>query len=151
MHNTSNQLTRIESLYQLAEDEGIPIDEHCPEELVSVSFCFENGRKMIGINKDAALSAEECLAHELGHCMTDSFYIPYSPFLVRAKYEIRADRWAVQRLIPFEKLCQAVGSGLQELWELAEHFSVSGQFMEKAINIYAGMGMEVPEELYRDK
>lgn len=150
MQTTSSPLTRSEALYQLAADHGIPINEKCPAELISASVCLEDGTKIIGINRNAAESPDECLAHELGHCMTDSFYIPYSPFLIRAKYEIRADKWAVQQLIPFDDLCRAVGSGLRELWELAEHFSVSGQFMEKAINIYAGMGMEVPEELYAE-
>lgn len=151
MPNISSPVTRLEALYQLAADEGIPIDEHCPASLVSMSVCFENGEKIIGINRTVAKSPDECLAHELGHCMTDSFYIPYSPYLIRAKYEIRADRWAVQQLIPFESLCQAVGSGLRELWELAEYFSVSNQFMEKAINIYANIGMEVPKELYQEE
>ena len=151
MPNISSHGTRLEALYQLAEDEGIAIDEHCPEKLVSMSFCFEGGKKLIGINREIAESLEECFAHELGHCMTDSFYIPYAPVFVRAKYELRADRWAVQHLIPFDALCHAVASGVREYWELGEYFSVTGKFVAKAIQIYAGMGMEVPEELYRDE
>lgn len=151
MPNISSPVTRLEALYQLAADEGIDIDEHCPEKLISMSFCFENGKKLIGINQEVAKSPEECFAHELGHCMTDSFYIPYAPVFVRAKYELRADRWAVQHLIPFDALCRAVASGLREYWELGEHFSVSGEFVAKAIQIYASMGMEVPEELYREE
>lgn len=41
-----------------------------------------------------------------------------------------------------------VKNGRRELWELAEYFGVSYDFMEKAITLYAQQGKIVPESLY---
>ena len=41
-----------------------------------------------------------CLAHELGHCETGSFYNQYAALDVRQRHENRADKWAIQHLIP---------------------------------------------------
>lgn len=76
------------------------------------------------------------LAHELGHCETGAFYNVYSPLDIREKQENRADCWAVRKLIPPEELERAVNSGLCEIWELAEYFDVTEDFIRKAADIY---------------
>ena len=73
------------------------------------------------------------LSHELGHCLTGSFYNAYSSHDLRRRHENRADKWAVQHLIPASALDQAIASGHTEMWELAEHFSVTEDFMRKAV------------------
>ncbi len=76
------------------------------------------------------------LAHELGHCETGSFYNVYSSLDIREKHENRADRWAVTRLVPVEELEYAVNNGFTEIWELAEYFGVTEDFIKKAADIY---------------
>lgn len=75
------------------------------------------------------------LSHELGHCIYGGFYNQYTPFDVRAQHENKANAWAVYRLIPWGKLKQAVKSGITEVWELAEYFDVTEDFMALAIAI----------------
>lgn len=76
------------------------------------------------------------LAHELGHCETGSFYNVYSSLDVREKQEKRADRWAVSHLVPAEKFRRALSMGIVEVWELAEYFDVTEDFIRKAAQIY---------------
>lgn len=82
--------------------------------------------------------AEEtvCLAHELGHCETGCFYDPTTGFEIRRRYENRADKWAIQRLIPRIEFFQAVESGCTEVWQLADRFNVTEDFMKKAMCYY---------------
>lgn len=151
MQNTLNRNTaKLNNLYILAEKNNIPIDENCPAQIVSMSLKLKDGTKIIGISDvdNSEYTKLELVAHEMGHCITDSFYVGYSPFELRAKYERRADRWAVNRLVPFRSLCRAVEDGYRELWELAEYFDVSCQFIEKAIKMYEQKGNVVPPELY---
>ena len=76
------------------------------------------------------------LAHELGHCVTGSFYNRYAKLDLRQKHENRADKWAIDRLVPADALAQAVASGHTELWDLAEYFDVPEEFMKKALCWY---------------
>ncbi len=153
MLNLSNRNTaKIEQLYKLADENRIPIDKNCPPNLISMSVRLSDGRKIIGLSNDETTTHTklECLAHEMGHCMTDSFYSGYSPFELRAKHENKANNWAINEIIPFAELCDAVKNGYRDLWELADFFNVSKNFIEKAINTYAQHGKIVPVELYAD-
>lgn len=44
------------------------------------------------------------LAHEIGHCVTGSFYSRSSACDVRERHEYRADKWAVHALLPRQEL-----------------------------------------------
>lgn len=79
---------------------------------------------------------KECLAHELGHCEYGGFYNRYSPYDIRAKAERRADKWAFSKLVPYGQIMAAVGHGITEVWELAEYFDVSVEFMGRALAYY---------------
>lgn len=152
-NNLNKNIKKLDKLYILADKHNIPIDENCPESIISMSVRLEDGTKIIGLSNDTnnEYTRLERMAHEMGHCMTDSFYVGYSRFELRAKHEKRADIWAVNNIIPFRELCRAVKNGCRESWELAEHFGVSQTFIEKAINIHAQNGHIVPFELYSDE
>ncbi len=79
---------------------------------------------------------KEALAHELGHCEYGGFYNRYSRYDIRAKAERRADKWAFAKLVPYGQLVQAVRHGVTEVWDLAELFDVSCEFMQRAIAYY---------------
>ena len=82
------------------------------------------------------MQEKEALAHELGHCEYGGFYNRYSRYDIRAKAERRADKWAFAKLVPYGQLVQAVRHGVTEVWDLAELFDVSCEFMQRAIAYY---------------
>lgn len=99
----------------------------------------DDERYFIGIDLNAyENSAEERvhLAHELGHCMTGSFYNIYSNFDIREKHERRATKWAIKKLIPFDELVKYLDDGIVQKWELAEIFNVTEDYIDKAFSLY---------------
>lgn len=114
----------------------------------SLSIPFSNGRYGIAIDPGKIKSSADervKLAHELGHCKQGAFYNPYAACDVRRKHENRADKWAVKKLIPEDELDEAVADGCTELWELAEYFGVTEEFMRKAVcwYIYGNLAAEL--------
>lgn len=83
-------------------------------------------------------SAEElvAVAHEGGHICTGATHRVDSPYDLIEKHEHKANKWAIQRLIPEEQLDEAVAAGCTELWQLAEHFGVTEEFMKMAVCWY---------------
>ena len=88
----------------------------------------DSGSCYIGIDgsiQDGNIQERVHLAHEIGHCVTGSFYSIHTAVDCRQRHENKADKWAVQYLIPVEDLDAAVANGCTEIWELAELFGVS--------------------------
>lgn len=126
-------------LYRIAEKKNIPVVPfHLPE---NGSLCVqdETGTCAIGIDETILETESEKkvhLGHELGHCLTGSFYNRWSPFDIRQRHENRADKWAITKLIPRSELDAAVSAGYTTVWELAAHFDVTEDFMKKALCWY---------------
>lgn len=76
------------------------------------------------------------LAHELGHCATGCTHKVSSPLDLIEKHEYKANRWAIERYIPFEKLQSAIKQGYTECWQLAEYFDLPEPFIQKALDYY---------------
>ena len=76
------------------------------------------------------------LAHELGHCVTGSFYNVYSPYDVRGRHERRADVWAIKKLVPKDELRRACAEIDFDEADVAERFDVTVDFLRKAIWYY---------------
>ena len=130
---------KASNLYQEARDAGIPVLILDMPKIGSMCMQSESGRCYIGM--DYGVLPEKSvrrvhLAHELGHCLTGSFYNHFAVCDVRQKHENRADRWAIKKLIPRDELDKAVADGHTELWDLAEHFGVTEEFMRKAVCWY---------------
>lgn len=129
----------ISSLYALAEEQNIPILHFPLPENGSMSVQSADGRCWIGVDAeilDGGVRERVHLAHELGHCMTGSFYSPYTRIDSRRRHEYRADKFAVKTLISVQALDDAVAEGCTELWELAERFGVTEDYMRKAVCYY---------------
>lgn len=102
----------------------------------------DSGRCYIGMDPfEIETAAEERvhLAHELGHCETGAFYSLHSPAEIRERQEMRADRWAIRRLIPAEELLCALRR-ITKPWALAEYFEVTESFLLKAVEYYKVTG-----------
>lgn len=140
---------KITALYDLARQQNIEVIPFPLPENGSMSLMTDSGDCFIGI--DPAIQDGSCLervhmAHELGHCVTGSFYNIYAAIDHRQRHENRADKWAVQTMIPVEDLDDAVAHGCTELWELAERFDVTEDFIKKAVCWYVHGNMA--SELY---
>lgn len=127
------------ALYREAEEAGIEVYWTSLRADQSLAVELEDGSCVIGIDPwkmDTVAKETVCLAHELGHCSTGSFYNRWAARDVRKKHENRADKWAINRLISSASLDRAVAAGHTEIWDLAEYFGVTEDFIRKAVCWY---------------
>lgn len=121
------------SLYDLAAENKIDVYYYPLRHMKSIST-----PEAIGVDVDMLSSSreeKECLAHELGHCMTGSFY-RVNTLETRGRMEERANRWAYKTVLPLSELQEALQNGITEPWELAEYFELPQKFIEKALCYY---------------
>lgn len=132
-------MNKLNELYNIAENNNIHVFCFDLPTSQSLSLMDYNGNCYIGIDPFSlnTYSDEiEHLAHELGHCMTGSFYNRHAVCDIIEKHEKRADKWAVKKLIPFDVFKAALENGHSEIWELAEYFDVSERLIIKAFELY---------------
>ncbi len=132
-------MTALHTLYDQAKQENIVVDRRRLKKRGAFSIMDEDGDCFIAIDPERLTSEadERCkLSHELGHCITGSFYNEWATCDLRQKHENKADKWAVTQLVPIDALDDAIENGLTELWELAEFFGISEDMMKKAICWY---------------
>ena len=125
-------------LYRIAEKDKISVDFADLPHTKAFSITVE-GKKFIAVDKNVRPESNEervMLAHELGHLKTDALYSVDAPALYRKKIERRADVWAICHLVPLPSLRRAYKEGCESVSSLAEHFSVTEEFMQKAIKYY---------------
>lgn len=136
-------------LYDLAEQQNIPVLSFPLEKTGSMSVMLDSGACYVGMDpsvQDGGCEERVHLSHELGHCLTGSFYNIHAAVDCRQRHENRADKWAVTTLIPVDDLDDAVADGCTEVWELAERFQVTEEFVKKAVCYYVHGNMAA--ELY---
>ena len=131
-------MTNLIALYRIAEVNGIKIKNFDLDGDEAVSLKHKDKCFIIIDPDDVKSIADERvrLGHELGHCLTESFYSDSSPECVKQKHENRANKWAIEHLIPIGKLNEAVQQGHTEMWDLAEYFNVGEDFMRMAVCWY---------------
>ena len=132
-------MNQLRALYRLAEQENIQILPYSLPQTGSLALELEDGRCYIGMDYDQLQDPGDRLvhlSHELGHCICGAFYNRYAKMDLRKRQEIKADKWAIHRLIPMEALDDAIAAGYTEFWELAEHFGVTEEFIRKAVCLY---------------
>lgn len=130
-----NSKTSLNELYDIAEENEINVMEaDCPN-CKAISLLSPNGKCYIGMDYEAIKTEREerqYLAHDIGHCVRGAFYNPYSPFSLIEQQEYRADKQAVNYLIPKDKLEEAMKEGYTSTWELSEYFDVDEAYIKKA-------------------
>ena len=129
----------VQKLYSIAEKYDIMVDTRdIPMPSMAVELF---GIKAVALNKELTESEERvCLAHELGHHVKGALYNKVTPCFTRGQCEYKADKWAVHKLIPIRSLHAAFKKGYTEIWELAEYFDVTEEFILKTIEIYRQEG-----------
>lgn len=137
-----NDTPDVVSLYRLAEAEEVPVYWYIMDSaLESVVVELSPGQTAIALDplKFKDLGDEKYkLAHELGHSLTGSLYRRDTPLDEKGRNEQRADRWAIEHLLPFSALEAAVRDGRTRLSELAELFQLPQTLIEKAVAYYTG-------------
>ena len=140
---------QIPNLYEFAKQQNIEVMSFDLPENGSMSVMLEDGRCFVGVDdsvRDGGVQERVHLSHELGHCATGSFYNIHAAVDHRQRHENRANKWAIQALIPVEELDNAIAEGCTEVWELAERFQVTEEFIRKAVCLYVHGNLA--EELY---
>ena len=140
---------QLTNLYDLAKQQNIEVLVHPMPQNGSMSVMLEDGRCFVGLDegiRDGGIQERVHLSHELGHCVTGSFYNIYAAIDHRQRHENRANKWAIQALIPVEALDDAIAEGCTEVWELADRFQVTEEFIRKTVCYY--VHGNVAEELY---
>ena len=128
----------IQNLYALARQQNIEVLPFPLPQTHSMSV-MEGERCFIGMDasvRDGDVQERVHLSHELGHCVTGSFYSVHTAVDCRQRHENKADKWAIEQLIPVEQLDDAIAEGCTEIWDLAERFGVTEEFMRKAVCWY---------------
>ena len=125
-------------LYAFADSHKIDIDLFPMKSVKAVSVPLSDRCAIAVDDKKMRDEAElkTTIAHEIGHCETGTFYTAPTYLELRSRYEYRADKWAVKKLIPQAELETAMRCGENELWQLAEHFGVDEDFLKKAVCLY---------------
>lgn len=83
---------------------------------------------------DSARSA--LLAHELGHVETGALYVRDASPLDRRRAEVRAERWAIRRMISRDELLAALRSGFTTVFDLSEKLGLPEDVIRKALSLY---------------
>lgn len=131
----------VEDLYSMAEEEQIGIYAFDLGDMPALSVQHEDWSCDIALDLneiECTATETELLSHEMGHCMTCSFYNRYCPYDVRQRHENRADRWAILHVLPFSEMRAAMRAGYRTAWELADYFSVTEDMIRKAYEYYTG-------------
>ena len=76
------------------------------------------------------------IVHEVGHCATGCTHKVSSSLDLISKHEFKANRWAIERYLPFDEMNKAMKLGFVEPWALADYFDFPEEFIIKAIRYY---------------
>lgn len=135
-------LTLEEQLDQTIYDEGILSGEGYFEEARGLYRSYSDGTEVILINSQIESRAERCVVkgHELGHHFTGTEGdLTKADKITVSREEYRANRWALERLIPIDKLIKAFRSGFNGLVDLADMLDLSLDYLSNGIDMYCSM------------
>lgn len=126
----------VESIIDDLEQLGVYVAESFTQNSVCMSLadgkitCFNPSLLSTTVERHTALM------HECGHFLSGAFYLPYSDYVIAEQAEYRANKAAILTYIPEAEISACALDGVTELWELADHFSVTEEFMLWALLYY---------------
>ena len=89
------------------------------------------------IREDMTIAEKYCvLAEEIGHHETSVGNILDLSSMDNIKQELKARKWAYEKILPLESILAAFQLGLHQVWELAEHLEVDEKFLYDALVHY---------------
>lgn len=127
-------MTTVDTLYKIADENYINIHELKFDEIISVSV---PSNIAIDIKKiDNNIDLIDILSHELGHCITDSFYNPENILDLYEKQEYKANLWKIKQLLPLDEYIKAIAHGITDVRHLAYEYDLRYDFAEKTVEYY---------------
>ena len=95
-------------LYDYAVDQGIDVDWYTMPFAKSFSIFIPSlDRRAIALDPwkfETVADEFTTLGHEVGHCMTYSFYNRWAACDIKKKHENRADKWEIEQFLPLDAL-----------------------------------------------
>jgi hypothetical protein len=130
-------MTKLEETYDVLYKENIKVDNF---ELKDNAFILNyEGNYYIALNNTLDNTNKYIvLNEELGHYYTNSLYKVYNNNTWIRKMEYRAKKWQINKLVPLDELVKHKG---KNIYELADIFEVSADFMQKALIYYEELGL----------
>lgn len=136
-------MKKIEELYDYATSKNIKIKNFTDKERELNGACLYNNEKCnIYLNTAIETEVEEkcVLAEEIGHYETGIIKTNLNDnneqsYLLRSINEFRAKKWAVGKLIPFEKFKHFLGTNYSK-FEVANELGVTEEILDVACFIY---------------
>lgn len=135
-------MTRLETVYDYLYNQGVYVDRDNLNGHIALSMKMGSDFT-ITINKSLQLTMKQefsAVIHEEGHYDSGTTHFVSSPYQLIRKHEYNANRRAVLKHINIDELKNVMREGLVYIYQLAEHFDVTDEFMETAIKIYRRMG-----------
>lgn len=91
----------------------------------------------IWINEKLSTKRKACiLAEEIGHYYTSTGNILDMKKMGNIKQELRARRWAYQKVVPVDRIIEAASKGYVEIWDMAEYLDVDEEFLRDCLMYY---------------
>lgn len=137
---------RLEHLYDEIEYNGIDVVDYHFSDTKKASCMYEvDCFKVIALDRSAIKNTAEehvILSGELSHYETGSLYLldaTYNMPIYKSnviKCEGTAKHNTIKKLLPFDEMRGAMQNGYTEVWQLAELFGVTEDFVHKAVTYY---------------
>ena len=131
-------MTQFEELLQQMEDSGVAVkeDPRLPAPFLGLYLLYENQHTII-LSPGLSAAGKLCvLAEEVAHYETAIGDMRTLPPALNHLQEKRALSLAIERLIPFDALARAVHRFVWTKYAAAEHFGVTEEFIEQAVEHY---------------
>ena len=137
----------MERLIEVATKEGLQVQEYTPlpESYLGLYYC-EDGYKPVAFLSQKIYGIRKLervvLAEEVGHHLTTTdckipyYFENYQQRIKLGRSEYKALRKGSQILIYSEEILDAISHGIEEIWELAEHFHVTDDFMAFRLKVW---------------
>lgn len=125
----------LDQVRSLAYSKGIEIDDVPMKAIRAMSF--SEGWIAIDSRKFKSEAEYKCeLAHEIGHCVTGSFYNIHTRASEKRLSERKANRFAAEMLVPFSELRKAMQRGIILDRLLAQMFEVTVEFIRMVLDLF---------------
>lgn len=123
-------MTKYEEL--MAEYDGELIIEERP---IKNAGLYADG--VTWIKEDMTIAEKYCvLAEEIGHHETSAGNILDQTDIDNVKQELKARRWAYEKILPMELILSSLEGGIYTIWDMAEHLEVDEKFLKEALTHY---------------
>lgn len=135
----------LEKLQDIAYLQNISVRKYTLPKKMRGLYFEEGNYRFITINTDVKTVPEEVgvMAEEIGHSVVgggDLFFPDGTDPIIKRKAEFRARHYGYSLVLPVKFLMQSLKQGM-EVWDIAEEYGVTEDFVKEAIVSYVSKGL----------